>query len=749
MPFNFRSDDPTRELRRVWKGKHPLPAGQVQNSYTPVEQKPEGSFIGAIYKKMPTKPGRPQTVVAGKKWLGKPGFSQRGFETSTAAMQTRSLTRRGLDAIAEKIAGDAYHVANRGRYIIPKHRLASVPILHELLKEGDRLLAGAFLDQLNRSRAEPITHAIHIFSKWVEGYQGLDSVQTRFQGNSVNFMDCLITHHHLPETVLVDDREIPLVGLMDVLAAARLLGDTDVLGGGGGNAGIVVQRNPAGEPIVAVIVKIDPGFAFNFRGIENKFHQTRAAISLGDDITEHMLQDLKDIQLGNSQPVTIQWSTLSETQRLDFFLALDHANGAFQEGKMIEMLLLRQGDFEYQGEELVSEATARTLATQWRQNLRLQIETCAPARALLEARFSDRQRAQEHMIQTWVLALQGLTSREDRPATAARAEPAPARQAPIVQQAAAQPPRAAQQPQVQRQRPAAEAAAAPAHPALGEAMRGQAFFSPAQPQPHSPHSRVAAPRVDQAAVNQLLLHVARGEQDEAQVMLEDHPELLLHKGQVTDYSNRTFKNITAFQVALWALDWHMWKMLRSYLPDEDAKAQLHDLEANGTEHGKHYDFTPLTQALRPCVDAYNCWKSDLYKHHWCKVVGLAQTQVPAHVANEYCRSDRAFYPTPSFLEPTLPRNLALIDGGTYFPLICLPLYPHPFIPTLGRDFAYLSGCCRIDFCGSPVVTIAYATAEVIQYDYLAVTALCKVRTTQLDELKRELEPVPTRRLGVS
>ena len=75
-------------------------------------------------------------------------------------------------------------------------------------------------------------------------------------------------------------------------------------------------------------------------------------------------------------------------------------------------------------------------------------------------------------------------------------------------------------------------------------------------------------------------HVAFGEQDEAKEMLKINPELLLHKGDVTDYSNRTFKGITAFQYALWALDWHMWMMIKKYLPDDVAAAQLSDQQPN-------------------------------------------------------------------------------------------------------------------------------------------------------------------------
>ncbi len=45
---------------------------------------------------------------------------------------------------------------------------------------------------------------------------------------------------------------------------------------------------------------------------------------------------------------------------------------------------------------------------------------------------------------------------------------------------------------------------------------------------------------------------------------------------------------------------------------------------------------------------------------WMKI-GLAQRDVPAHVINEYCRNDRAFYPCPDFIEDKLPRESAFYN----------------------------------------------------------------------------------------
>lgn len=172
-------------------------------------------------------------------------------------------------------------------------------------------------------------------------------------------------------------------------------------------------------------------------------------------------------------------------------------------------------------------------------------------------------------------------------------------------------------------------------------------------------------------VARLLQHVAFGEQEQAEKMLQSTPGLLLHKGNVTDYSRRTFHSITAFQYALWALDRHMWTMILKYLPREEATKQLHDHVYN--QKDSYYDFAPLINALQTYVDNCDDWTDDEHSQHWIKVVGGAQRLVPVHVVNEYCREDRSFGLLPQFNEGHLPRGVTFYNhltgsGPTWFPL---------------------------------------------------------------------------------
>ena len=98
--------------------------------------------------------------------------------------------------------------------------------------------------------------------------------------------------------------------------------------------------------------------------------------------------------------------------------------------------------------------------------------------------------------------------------------------------------------------------------------------------------------------------MAEGEQDKAEALIQKDKNLLLHTGTIKDLSGREFKQMTAFQYALWAMDWHMWTMIQKYLPQEAQAQQLQELETKGTAHGKHFSLQGLTGALQTYVDKF-------------------------------------------------------------------------------------------------------------------------------------------------
>ena len=77
---------------------------------------------------------------------------------------------------------------------------------------------------------------------------------------------------------------------------------------------------------------------------------------------------------------------------------------------------------------------------------------------------------------------------------------------------------------------------------------------------------------------------------------------------------------------------------------------------------------------------------------WMKV-GVAQRDVPAHVADEYCRNDRSFDPAPDFNEVNLPRHSPYYNWGTKERSFGSP-YNFLNLKALGLVLLYIGGWAR-------------------------------------------------------
>jgi hypothetical protein len=252
-----------------------------------------------------------------------------------------------------------------------------------------------------------------------------------------------------------------------------------------------------------------------------------------------------------------------------------------------------------------------------------------------------------------------------------------------------------------------------------------------------------------------LLFIAAGEQDQAETMLKANPSLAQARGTVTDLSGRTFEDITGFQYAVWALDWHMWKMIynmespeRGYLSAEQAARQMAEIDGApwAKKHGAHFSFDPLINALDTCVKHYRASRWDEGNAAWVQQVGGAQLWLPAHAINEYCRLDRSFDPTPNFLEVNLPRSMKLhgnqgfwftaeYDGGKLG--VKFGVHRSSSCGAVARRECGSAGQL-VDVCG-----VAYweylplGTVDII--DHRSACALVKARRQQLDVLVSNLK----------
>ena len=163
---------------------------------------------------------------------------------------------------------------------------------------------------------------------------------------------------------------------------------------------------------------------------------------------------------------------------------------------------------------------------------------------------------------------------------------------------------------------------------------------------------------------------------------------------------------------------------------------------NGQEyHNVHFDSQKLIQALKAYVDVYDDWDNtndwDAMEAAWLKV-GLAQRDVVVHIANEYCRPDRSFYPRPPFNEATLPRILSFgswttLRDESWFPLAASD-------SGLGFDFGLVRVGARREYGlrGGASGHAAAPSSAWCRVDLAAVTRLDEVRTAELTQSRENL-----------
>lgn len=137
--------------------------------------------------------------------------------------------------------------------------------------------------------------------------------------------------------------------------------------------------------------------------------------------------------------------------------------------------------------------------------------------------------------------------------------------------------------------------------------------------------------------------VADGEQELAEQILKQHPSFVLSSGDIVDLSKRLFTEITAFQYALWSLDWNMWSMLQTYMPNKYSYAQIETFHQKiSQQHGKHAGIVDgpilslilsLEKYIKLCKNETNSKEACEY---WNHQIGEHQRMLPTHVVNEYC-----------------------------------------------------------------------------------------------------------------
>ena len=239
----------------------------------------------------------------------------------TQSILSKSVAIRGIetDAIRELVAAATFKALSCGQFSVPDVLLAKVPVLNWFTKHN--LLAVSYHKHINSKRpsSEYLDEAVHVASKMIVGYQDLADLVAVDGSDNISTPEFIFKYRRPPTHAIVEGRVVPVFGIVAILAVAKLVADTDCLGGGFSNAGFVVRRDALGMPLSVRAVKIDTGFSFNFRGSENIYTQSFTPFQHG-----HKMKDRRDIQFGNNQTFEIEFEHLLPAQKEVFMRTFKH-----------------------------------------------------------------------------------------------------------------------------------------------------------------------------------------------------------------------------------------------------------------------------------------------------------------------------------------------------------------------------------------------------------------------------------------
>ena len=222
-------------------------------------------------------------------------------------------------------------------------------------------LAVAMLQHINSKRpsSQQLTDAMHIASKFIDGYRDLDALVAVDGAAEISMAEFMVKHRRPPTLTRVDGCTVPVHGIEAILAAARLVADTDCLGGGFKNAGFVVRRNAIGMPLSVCAVKIDTGFSFNFRGVENIYTKSLLPFATG-----RKMSDQRDIQFGNNQTFEVEFEKLLPAQKEVFLRTFKHGLQRLDR-RFITALIWQDNAFNTNNKIRVKQVEVDQAAEEW------------------------------------------------------------------------------------------------------------------------------------------------------------------------------------------------------------------------------------------------------------------------------------------------------------------------------------------------------------------------------------------------
>jgi len=315
-------------------------------SFKAVAAKTSGTALGTIYS----------FTDGGPIWMGKVGMPL-GLERNEPRPSRYSLEAGiNLGSICEMMASHFYGVWSQEAVAIPITSLSREKVINDFTREH------AIAQEWH---ARGITDCLCLMCRFEVGYQDFTYARTADGDGSISFIDFIKRHHRPPDTLLTPEgKSVPLKGFMEMVAVGRGLGDSDMLGGTGGNAGFFWIRDAGLQIIAAQTMKIDPGLAFQCALQEGEAVSQNKVLNtlrrLGHSL--YWFKDMRNIQMANNDPsVDLFWVNFTDEQRSIFLNSITHCIEFVKDREALAFLVKRDRLFNRSPLEGVPDVYAERL----------------------------------------------------------------------------------------------------------------------------------------------------------------------------------------------------------------------------------------------------------------------------------------------------------------------------------------------------------------------------------------------------
>ena len=226
-----------------------------------------------------------------QQWIGKVGLPSGSLRNNQVAIVSRTEQQINRDSIREKIALDLYGELGKDRFEVPNTRLSMQPIDDGFITNDD--LAEEWI-------AQGIESCLRVVSRKIKGFTPFAQAKTLdAAGKAITLMDYIRQNHCPPETIQTPvGTSVPLRGLIELLAAGRVLADPNIIGVNGEYAGFKWVCDQTGSIIAAQVVKVDAGSALQFND---------AGVFM-----QHLAQP-KDLQIAEEPGCEVEWIQFSQS----------------------------------------------------------------------------------------------------------------------------------------------------------------------------------------------------------------------------------------------------------------------------------------------------------------------------------------------------------------------------------------------------------------------------------------------------